>query len=54
MGVLLSLATALLYGSGDFLGGLTSKRNSQIQVLTAISVVGVALCGSLPLLLLTQ
>tara|TARA_B100001741_G_scaffold69864_1_gene55935 strand:- start:2113 stop:2943 length:831 start_codon:yes stop_codon:yes gene_type:complete len=42
MGVLLSLATALLYGSGDFLGGLTSKRNSQIQVLTAISVVGVA------------
>ena len=41
MAVFLSLVTALLYGSGDFLGGLTSRRNSQIQVLTTISLVGV-------------
>ena len=42
MAVFLSIVTALLYGSGDFLGGLASRRNSQIQVLTTISLVGVA------------
>ena len=42
MAVFLSLVTALLYGSGDFLGGLTSRRNSQIQVLITISLIGVA------------
>ena len=45
MAVFLSVITALLYGSGDFLGGVSSRRHSPIQVLTTVSLV-----GALPLL----
>ena len=40
MGVLLSVVTAFLYGSGDFLGGVASRRHSAIQVLTTVSLIG--------------
>ena len=45
MAVFLSLITSVLYGSGDFLGGLSSRRNTQTQVLITVS-----LAGTLPLL----
>ena len=48
MAVLLSLVTSVLYGSGDFLGGLSSRRNTQTQVLLTVS-----LFGTLPLLCVT-
>lgn len=40
MAVLLSVITAILYGSGDFLGGVSSRRYSSIQVLTTVSLIG--------------
>ena len=40
MAVLLSVVTAFLYGSGDFLGGVASRRHSAIQVLTTVSLIG--------------
>ena len=40
MAVLLSVFTAFLYGSGDFLGGVASRRHSAIQVLTTVSLIG--------------
>ena len=45
MAVFLSLITSVLYGSGDFLGGLSSRRNTQTQVLITVS-----LAGTVPLL----
>ena len=45
MASLLALLTAILYGSGDFFGGVSSRRNSTIQVLFTISLLGaVPLC----------
>ena len=40
MAVFLSVVTAFLYGSGDFFGGVASRRNSPIQVLTTVSLIG--------------
>ena len=40
LGVLLGLACALLWGSGDFTGGLATRRNHALQVLVVASVSG--------------
>ena len=47
MAVFLSVITAFLYGSGDFLGGVSSRRHPAIQVLITVSLV-----GALPLLVI--
>ena len=47
MAVFLSVITAFLYGSGDFLGGVSSRRHPAIQVLITVSLV-----GALPLLII--
>jgi len=41
MVVLLGLAAAVLYGSGDFLGGLASRRAHVLTVLTLVETAGV-------------
>src|SRR5215469_11966557 len=41
MVVLLGLAAALLYGSGDFLGGMASRRAHVLAVLTLVETAGV-------------
>src|SRR5262249_31313813 len=41
MVVLLGLAGALLYGSGDFLGGMASRRAHVLTVLTLVETAGV-------------
>src|SRR5215472_15715297 len=41
MVVLLGLAAALLYGSGDFLGGMASRRAHVLTVLTLVETAGV-------------
>jgi len=40
MGSVLAVLTACLYGSGDFLGGIASRRNSALQVLFASQMLG--------------
>lgn len=40
MGSVLAVLTACLYGSGDFLGGIASRRNSALQVLFASQTLG--------------
>lgn len=41
--VLLGLLVALSYGAGDFLGGLSSRRNRPVAVVQISQMVGVAL-----------
>jgi drug/metabolite transporter (DMT)-like permease len=41
MVILLGLAAALLYGSGDFLGGMASRRAHVLTVLTLVETAGV-------------
>ena len=41
MVVLLGLAAAVLYGSGDFLGGMASRRAHVLTVLTLVQTAGV-------------
>ena len=41
MVVFLGLAAALLYGSGDFLGGMVSRRAHVLTVLTLVETAGV-------------
>jgi drug/metabolite transporter (DMT)-like permease len=41
MVVLLGLAAAVLYGSGDFLGGMASRRAHVLTVLTLVETAGV-------------
>jgi len=41
MVVLLGLTSALLYGSGDFLGGMASRRAHVLTVLTLVETAGV-------------
>ena len=42
MVVLLGLAAAVLYGSGDFLGGMASRRAHVLTVLTLVETAGVS------------
>ena len=41
MVVLLGLAAAVLYGSGDFLGGMATRRAHVLTVLTLVETAGV-------------
>ena len=41
MVILLGLAAAVLYGTGDFLGGLASRRVQVLAVLTLAETAGV-------------
>jgi drug/metabolite transporter (DMT)-like permease len=43
IGVLFALASALVWGSGDFSGGLASRRSSAFQVLALSALSGLAL-----------
>jgi hypothetical protein len=40
MVILLGLAAAVLYGSGDFLGGMASRRAHVLTVLTLVETAG--------------
>ena len=42
-GVLLALASALVWGGGDFLGGLAARRNSHLHVLALSAFSGVVM-----------
>jgi|GEM_PF-4251408 len=41
-GILLALTSAAVWGSADFSGGLASRRNTPLQVLSLSSLVGLA------------
>ena len=43
MAILLALASAIVYGSADFLGGLATRRNTALAVVVWSQLVGVAL-----------
>ena len=45
LGVLLGLACALFWGSGDFTGGLATRRNHALQVLVVASFSGLLMLG---------
>lgn len=47
MPVILGLLVAASYGTGDFLGGLASKRQSPISVVVASQAAGLVLVGAL-------
>ena len=49
IGVLLSLTSALVWGSGDFSGGYASRKTSQFQViaLSALSGISILIVGAL-------
>src|SRR5512138_3564154 len=42
-GILLALTSALVWGSGDFSGGLATRRNNQFQVLGLSALSGIVL-----------
>jgi drug/metabolite transporter (DMT)-like permease len=46
LGVLLAFASALLFGSGDFSGGLAARRHNQFQVLVVAGFTSVALLAA--------
>jgi drug/metabolite transporter (DMT)-like permease len=43
LGLLFGITSALIWGSGDFAGGLASRRYSPFQVLALVSLTGLAL-----------
>jgi drug/metabolite transporter (DMT)-like permease len=43
LGVLFALSSALVWGGGDFLGGLATRRSHQFQVLAASTLSGLLL-----------
>ena len=51
MAVLLALCSAALYGTGDFLGGLSSRRVPALLVLGASQVIGLAIGALLAVVL---
>jgi drug/metabolite transporter (DMT)-like permease len=40
LGVLLAATSALAFGSGDFLGGSTARRNDPLRVATVVQAIG--------------
>ncbi len=54
MAVFLSLLTAALFGTGDFLGGLAGRRMRVLQVLAASHLVGLAGITAAALLLANE
>jgi len=51
IGILSALTSAAVWGSGDFCGGLASRRGNQHQVLVIVTLAGVLLLALLTLLL---
>ena len=49
LGILFALLSALVWGSGDFLGGAAARRSSQFEVLTLSAFSGVVLLAILAL-----
>jgi drug/metabolite transporter (DMT)-like permease len=49
--VLLGLASAVVYGAGDFFGGMASKRIPPVRVVALAGIVGFVLLSALSLLL---
>ena len=50
LGVLLALASALVWGSGDFAGGVAARRSHQFQVLVLSALSGLVMlvvCGAI-------
>ncbi len=43
IGVLFALTSAAVWGGGDFSGGLATRKSNQYQVLTVVSLTGMAL-----------
>ena len=43
LGILFALTSALVWGGGDFSGGLATRRNSQFQVLALSALSGIVL-----------
>ena len=41
--IILALSSACVWGSGDFSGGLATRKNNQYQVLLVVSVAGMIL-----------
>ncbi len=50
LGILLALAAAVVWGGGDFSGGLATRRNHQFQVLALSAVSGIIVLVVLALL----
>ena len=50
LGVLFAITSALLYGTGDFSGGLASRRSNQFQVLALSAPSSVAILAAFTLL----
>ncbi|MDQ3530584.1 MAG: EamA family transporter, partial [Actinomycetota bacterium] len=51
MAVLLGLASALVYGAADFLGGMQARRSGALAVVVWSQLAGLALLlAALPLL----
>ncbi|HEV2260299.1 MAG TPA: hypothetical protein VGS06_44905, partial [Streptosporangiaceae bacterium] len=50
MVVLLGLAAAVLYGGGDFLGGMATRRAHVLTVLTMVETAAVIVAGAVALL----
>jgi hypothetical protein len=41
-GILLALISAMVWGSGDFVGGAATRRSHQFQVLALSALSGIA------------
>jgi drug/metabolite transporter (DMT)-like permease len=52
-GILLALASAAVWGAGDFAGGVATKRSHQFQVLALSALSGILLLGMLAMWLET-
>ena len=50
LGVLLALSSAVVWGSGDFSGGLATRRLDAFKVLAIVSLVGVVLLATIALI----
>ncbi len=42
-GIIFAILSAITWGTGDFCGGLATRRNSQFQVLVLVSIIGTGL-----------
>ena len=42
-GILYAILSAITWGTGDFFGGLATRRSSQFRVLLQVSIIGSAL-----------
>jgi len=42
-GIIFAILSSICWGTGDFFGGLATRRNSQFQVLVVVSLIGTGL-----------